>query len=407
MKTSKLFLTRAASSTCGRAISKFLSVNPLTRHLSSLAAAAGFILLAVATTATAQTTYTWTGAAADGDWNNAANWDANGVPVDSDPATAVLTFPLNAAGNGKIVFNTNSVPTLNIPVLGGTTAATAGSPATPYIELLQGTMNLSLNSSDFSWRSTSNYTVLTVGDGNMANGTATLNLSGIGNANPRYNNGTNNYLINADGILNITPASGFPLVIGRSATIACTITINGGTVVVSQPLQKLTHANYLTSYIEFTAFGGSFTAIYATSAQANIGGSTSSPTSWEPLDLAAVQAAIASKDFRSAAGLPDPVAVDNGDGTFTVSLPAPAVPIQLTITPNGGNYDFSWASLAGKQYDLLNSIDLATPVATWPVYDDGVTTYANIPYSGTGTNTLTGVLKSGPTRFFALREKPL
>jgi hypothetical protein len=77
----------------------------------------------------------------------------------------------------------------------------------------------------------------------------------------------------------------------------------------------------------------------------------------------------------------------------------------LIIIRNGSTYDFTWDSLTGSQYDLLSSTDLATPISTWDVFNDGVTTYEDIPASGTGTNTLTGVAPIGTRRFFALREE--
>jgi hypothetical protein len=88
-------------------------------------------------------------------------------------------------------------------------------------------------------------------------------------------------------------------------------------------------------------------------------------------------------------------------------LPQEFNPPVLKITITGGALDFEWDSLDGMQYDLLSSTDLATPISTWPPYNDGVTVYENIAASGTGTNTLTGVVKLGPRRFFALAEEPL
>lgn len=83
------------------------------------------------------------------------------------------------------------------------------------------------------------------------------------------------------------------------------------------------------------------------------------------------------------------------------SVPAPV----LKISGNGGALDFEWNSSPGKRYDLLSSADLAAPVSSWAVYNDGVTTYGNIGSSATGTNILNGVLKIGSTRFFVLREE--
>ena len=88
------------------------------------------------------------------------------------------------------------------------------------------------------------------------------------------------------------------------------------------------------------------------------------------------------------------------NGTFPV-----ASGIQLTITPNGANYDFSWNSQNGKVYGLRTSTDLATPIAEWSIYNDGVNpSYNNILPSGTGTNTLSAVVPIGSKRFFAVAE---
>lgn len=81
---------------------------------------------------------------------------------------------------------------------------------------------------------------------------------------------------------------------------------------------------------------------------------------------------------------------------------------RLIVIPNGGAFDFSWNSRPGKQYDLLTSTDLATPVAEWAVYDPGLPgptgRYENIPATGT-TTTLTAVSGIGTRRFFAMREE--
>jgi hypothetical protein len=90
-------------------------------------------------------------------------------------------------------------------------------------------------------------------------------------------------------------------------------------------------------------------------------------------------------------------------------LPDLTTPIQVVITPNGADFDFSWNSKAGKLYDLLTSTDLATPVSSWPVHDPdgpgGNAPFGNIPSAGT-TTTLTAVPSADPRRFFAIREQP-
>ncbi|HJM64601.1 MAG TPA: Ig-like domain-containing protein [Roseibacillus sp.] len=93
-------------------------------------------------------------------------------------------------------------------------------------------------------------------------------------------------------------------------------------------------------------------------------------------------------------------------GSVAAAITGPD-PLVLKISRNGGNLDFEWNSLSGMQYDLVSSTDLSSAPATWPPYDDGVTTYENIPASGTDTNTLSGVVPLGGVRFFALTEEPI
>ncbi len=107
--------------------------------------------------------------------------------------------------------------------------------------------------------------------------------------------------------------------------------------------------------------------------------------------------------------------LDQGTGFFdnikvevTPDLTTPST-FQVVITPNGANYDFEWNSKTGKLYDLLTSTDLATPIASWPVYDPdgpgGAAPLGDIPSAGPTTTTLTGVSSSDPRRFFSVREK--
>jgi uncharacterized protein (DUF2141 family) len=100
---------------------------------------------------------------------------------------------------------------------------------------------------------------------------------------------------------------------------------------------------------------------------------------------------------------------DNVGGTsgLIIKLTARDAPFRLAIANNGANLDFEWNSLSGMQYDLVTSTDLTTPVTSWPVYDDGVNpVYENIPATGTATM-LTGVVKVGTKRFFALIEEEI
>ena len=81
--------------------------------------------------------------------------------------------------------------------------------------------------------------------------------------------------------------------------------------------------------------------------------------------------------------------------------------LELCIEQVGTTLEFDFNSLSGMQYDLVSDTDLSTAPSTWLPYDDGVITYENIPSTGTGTQTISGVLKVGPTRFFALIESEI
>lgn len=93
-----------------------------------------------------------------------------------------------------------------------------------------------------------------------------------------------------------------------------------------------------------------------------------------------------------------------GINGLEISAQVSSAPFQLVIAPNAGNpgnYDFSWNSLAGKEYDLVSATDLDSPPATWTVWD-GNADIAATP----GTNTLINVPGGGdPKRFFAVVEK--
>ncbi|MEE9368859.1 MAG: hypothetical protein V3V05_08340 [Pontiella sp.] len=74
-------------------------------------------------------TYAWTGTVST-DWNKVGNWDANGIPTDSNAGSPGLDF---SGVDDQIVFNAANVPTLNLPGVG---SALGG--YTPEIELTSG-----------------------------------------------------------------------------------------------------------------------------------------------------------------------------------------------------------------------------------------------------------------------------
>lgn len=95
----------------------------------------------------------------------------------------------------------------------------------------------------------------------------------------------------------------------------------------------------------------------------------------------------------------------NGDGSFDSSdidaLAMLLVP-SLRMGFNGEAMSFEWQSDESKSYAIESCSSLS--LADWAVYNDGVTTYENIPGSGTGTNSLSGVLFDDPVQFFRLVE---
>jgi len=90
-------------------------------------------------------------------------------------------------------------------------------------------------------------------------------------------------------------------------------------------------------------------------------------------------------------------------------LPGPPS-LRLAVETSGSDLVFTWASRAGRRYDLLSATGLDTPPdSPWPVYTDTAsTTHEDIPASGTGANTLTVPRDPADSvRFFALREEPV
>ena len=109
----------------------------------------------------------------------------------------------------------------------------------------------------------------------------------------------------------------------------------------------------------------------------------------------------------TAIGLFSDMRTDTSTWTVNHLVVGPLPPPVLRISQSGGALDFQWDSKSTRQYDLVSSIDLSTPVSTWPPYNDGITTHENIAASGTGTNSLTGVQKVGPQRFFSIIQEPV
>jgi len=91
---------------------------------------------------------------------------------------------------------------------------------------------------------------------------------------------------------------------------------------------------------------------------------------------------------------------DNLD--ITVLAEADPFPLSISVD-HTSSLSFEWGSILGKQYDLESITSLL--LTNWTAYNDGATIYTNIPASGTGTNSLTGVLAPASNAFFRLYEK--
>jgi len=276
-----------------------LKVNVVFKLLTAL------FMLVVSSSSLNAATYSWTGANS-GDWNDSGNWDANGVPIDTDLGDAKLDLD---ATSDKIVFNAplsdNPVPTSNIPTLGGDAFAN-NTQNTPPIELLYGDISFfvtgwngqgMVHDNGEAWGTT-------VGDGDIANGTATLGYSGFSQLN-RDADGSMVWTIYADGAINIDSSSA-TMTFCYGTDRPAVFILNGGSLTIQDECDMLRGStDYGPSYIQFSEDGSSFTAKFGT----------------DFVDVAAVEARIgAGLTFRSTTGY-DPVATDNGNGTFTVEFP--------------------------------------------------------------------------------------
>lgn len=237
-------------------------------------------------------TYTWLGTAGDGDWNNATNWDANGVPVDNSTSTQINTGTAAAPvledvnyfnglnmdwRDSKIVFS-GTAPTTNIPSFGGTNYKTldgdllstgARQPnSTPVIELHSGgTYNLTAGSEGnlkgiVVNNITSNLNMFTIGDGIGGAGDVTLNLALTNSLNREAKNHALVYTVNADGIFNINNNdSVFHMTYNDDRHT--NLILNGGIFTVDAAVDISENSVAAAStFVDFTAAGSSFTAEY-------------------------------------------------------------------------------------------------------------------------------------------------
>ena len=244
------------------------------------------------------TTYTWTGAAADGDWTNAANWDVEGIPVDTFPGSTALD--LQTANDSIIISGT--APTLNIPQFSGGNAFNNTNESTPQIAMLLGTMTVDVGTWGGQGQVHNGFRTSSVGDGDTGTGLAVLNynvIQGAGSGLNRDDNSLMAWTINADGTLNIDYTQGSTLRMANSSTRTIGFNLPGGTINIANALDL---DGYAGNFFDFTAAGASLTA--------DFGGDFA--------DLTAVNAAIGTHFISTTAQTLG--AADNLDDTFTVSI---------------------------------------------------------------------------------------
>jgi len=340
----------------------------------------------------------WTGATSN-DWLEPSNWIPSKKPASSDnlevgAGTAILTTQnWNISGGGSVTINGGDVTwsgRFNTVGNGsaGNVLITGGSLSVNYAEgqshafnigngggvgVFQqqgGTVNALNDNDEITIKSDSIYEisggVLNAGSIINGDGPGTFNI--IGDASTINLTGATSYRQTDNSTLKLDIGSGI-------SPIAATGNVNlDGTLEVA--------------FQSRPSFGQSFTIM-------NYGGILTGAFDFDGLG-------------DSPLG-PDTVmlSIDYGTGTadaVVLTVDAAPEPLVLKIDQNGGSLDFEWNSLRGMQYDLLSSTDLSTDPATWLPYNDGVTTYENIPATEM-TTTLSGVLTVGPIRFFALIEE--
>jgi hypothetical protein len=264
--------------------------------------------------------YSWTGVTS-GDWTNASNWDANGIPVDS---LAGGNLELASLTDDRIEFNalgsSNPIPTSGIPTLGGAAGGTRAH-VTPQFDLLHGSILFSAygHSNEGLVANTSQSWTNTVGDGNTANGSASLTyLGGFTQGIFRDDQGQMIWNVNADGTLVFDSGSATTLIIQRNASRTPVFNLNGGAMVSLDAIDLYndSFSGAGNSFIDFQAEGSRFTADFGA----------------DFLDLASVQAAIDNSVFFTSTTSQSMGVTDNSDGTFTVlAVPEPSTTALLGL----------------------------------------------------------------------------
>ena len=299
---------------------------------------------AFATLSFGQTNYTWTGTAADGDWANAANWDANGVPVDDRVGTdnaAGLTLP----DMDSITFTGAALPTSNIPDYGGNLDATnQGAASSPTMIFNSGGAitfeHVGRDSGFWTNRPDTLRNILTIGDG-VGGGTEDVQVTFNGTLSMnRHADGAHSFLVNSDGTLIMN--SNFNRW-GFSEQRTAFLMIDGGTVLLNDAIDnRFFHAGA----VEFLSLGGSFTADFGSTSAA---GNELFPTITE------VNNAIGAS-FISSLSNTTLEATDNMDGTFTLT------PVEL---PDGGH----WTGSGGTTWDQATTVNFSTNLENAPLVE--------------------------------------
>ncbi|MGD9419685.1 MAG: hypothetical protein Q7R22_012165 [Verrucomicrobiota bacterium JB025] len=345
-----------------------LTYSPLNRHLLLSAA------LTVASAAHAATLTT------SGNINTPSNWDTGTLPLVGETGTVDIdaSWPsTSAAGTlaitGDLVFGGGSTLTAAIDVVGSKPNSVTFNDVT-----------VTVNDDIFTGAATGNFifnagSVTNVNDDFEANGGGTITMNGGTHTVGIAPAGTANFGAQTNSTLNF---------LGGTVSADHFRVVDTGTINVGGAATLTANSIDLAGALDFaTDWTGSLTI-------PGIDWETTLVGAGATLDGGTIDSTVFANNF-----------VVTGD-TLTLNATAPIDPLKLQIAQSDGNLDFAWNSMSGMQYDLVSSTDLTTNPTTWLPYNDGVTTYENILSTGTGTQTLTGVLKDGTRRFFALIEEP-
>ena len=279
--------------------------------------------------------FTWNGSALDGDWENTANWENGEIPVDDLAGGGANPAGLSMSTDNSVIFAGPYMPTINVPRYGGDFAddSPEGVESSPTMVFNSGgSISFDVVGRDDSfWTNLAPYdrTLLTVGDGISGAGEdVEVTFNGLTRSLNRHNNGNLSFVINEDGTLNI---NGEVQRWGDNNSRFGFMLIDGGTVNLGT---SVPNTNFNDGAIEFLSVGGSFTAEFGR----------------EFDDLASVTTALGTSFVNSGTtGVLS--AVDNGDGTFTVS------------SVEGFELTNNWTGLESAIWDQSTALNFATNVA--------------------------------------------